>query len=281
VAAYAVIIRDEQILLSRLAPYLAAGEMWTLPGGGIDFGEHPRDAVVREVHEETGLPVTVGERAWIDSARRHAVDTDTDMHSVRIIYDGWVPVDAPEPRVVEVNGSTVDARWLPLADVESGQVPVVAMVRDALAQRHPAQLQRLAAYALVTRDDKILLARISPRGFNTGAWSLPGGGVDHGEPPATALAREVAEETGLVATVGELLGVHDVHFTGTAPNGRTEDFHGVHLVFRATVSDGRPHVTEVDGTTDRVEWVPLASVESGEVEVLEVVRAALACEAQR
>ena len=65
VAAYAVILRDEQILLARLAPYLVPGELWTLPGGGIDFGEHPRDAVVREVHEETGLEVTVGDRAWV------------------------------------------------------------------------------------------------------------------------------------------------------------------------------------------------------------------------
>ena len=30
----------------------------------------------------------------------------------------------------------------------------------------------------------------------------------------------------------DLLEVHDVHFDGTAPSGRFEDFHGVHLVFR-------------------------------------------------
>jgi len=67
VAAYAVILRDNCVLLSRLAPYLAPTERWTLPGGGIDFGEHPRDAVVREVYEETGLHVRVG--ALLDRLR--------------------------------------------------------------------------------------------------------------------------------------------------------------------------------------------------------------------
>ena len=144
VAAYAVILREaggagEEILLSRLAPYLSASEAWTLPGGGIDFGEHPRAAVVREVYEETGLHATVGEVAWIDSARRRTTDPtvpETDMHSVRMVFEGAVPADSPQPRVVEVDGSTVDARWHRVADVLSGAVPTVVTVRAALAWLH-------------------------------------------------------------------------------------------------------------------------------------------------
>jgi 8-oxo-dGTP diphosphatase len=277
VAAYAVIVRDDQVLLTRLAPYLTPHERWTLPGGGIEFGEHPGDAVVREVREETGLEVTVGERAWIDSIHRtHASGSaPEDFHAVRIVYDGTVAADSPDPRVVEQDGSTVDARWVPLADVLSGRFPVVAMVRDALLAMRPPRRQRISAYALVTRDGAVLLTRISPRGHHPGAWTLPGGGVDHGESPAAALAREVAEETGLEVRVGGLLGVHDVHFTGTAPSGLTEDFHGVHLVFRADVGAGEPRVVEVHGTTDEVAWVRRDDVGDGGVEVLDVVRYAL------
>ena len=284
VAAYAVVVRDGHVLLSRLAPYLSAVEAWTLPGGGIDFGEHPADAVVREVHEETGLALTVGRPILIDSARKHATISDTDMHSVRLVYDGWVPADSPEPHVVEVDGSTVDARWVPLADVLSGAVRTVPMVRLALEQHETARRQRVAAYALLQRErdgvPEVLLTRHSARGPRPGTWGLPGGGVEHGEAPADAVAREVREETGLEASVGTVLTVHDEHFTGTAPDGREEDFHGIALVFAATVArgedQGEPRVDDTTGTTDDVAWVPVTEVRDGTLAVSPVVEASLA-----
>ena len=281
VAAYAVIVRAGRILLARIAPAISHQEQWTLPGGGIDFGEHPDDAVVREVQEETGLACELGGPIWIGSAHRVFEAGDrgdleaTEMHSVRIVYDAWVAADAAEPRVVEVDGSTVDARWHALADVEAGLVPTVPMVREALARHRPVTLQRLAAYALALRDDAVLLTRNSIRGPHPGRWTLPGGGIVHGESPVAAVAREVLEETGFVAEIGELIGVHDEHFTGTAPHGREEDFHGIHLVFAAQVPSGEPEVQETAGTTDDVAWVRLSDVFRS-VPVSEVVTAALA-----
>ena len=272
-----MILRDDRVLLSRLAPYLSSTERWTLPGGGIDFGEHPRDAVVREVYEETGLDAQVGERAWIDSALIDDRDDGEIRHAVRIVYDGWVGADAPEPRVMETDGSTVDARWHPLDDVIAGRVPVVQLVRDALDAHLPTKRQRLAAKALIRRDDRILLARLSAQAVESGRWTLPGGGVDHGESPETALVREIEEETGLAARVGSLLGVNDKHITGHAPDGRLEDFHAVNLVYAATVPDGvEPVVREVDGTTDAVQWVAVADVTAAVLPVTDLVRFALA-----
>lgn len=286
VAAYAVIVRDARILLTRIAPQISPVERWTLPGGGIDFGEHPEEAIVREVYEETGLSCELGRPLWIGSAHR-ALDTGaqedlaaSELHSVRIVYDAWVPADAPEPHVVEVGGSTVDARWHPLADVRSGRVPTVPMVLEALEHHRPAARQRLAAYALVQRDGEVLLTRNSARGPHPGVWTLPGGGVGHGEPPQAAVAREVREETGLEAAVGDLVGIHDEHFTGTAPHGREEDFHGVHLVYSATVAPGDPRVQEVDGTTDAVSWTPLEDLRAGRVPVSALVTAALDMQSQ-
>jgi 8-oxo-dGTP diphosphatase len=178
--------------------------------------------------------------------------------------------------VVEVDGSTVDVDWHPVADVLSGVLPVTDIVTEALSDHRPYRLQRVAVYALVLRGQDVLLTRISPRGAHPGAWTLPGGGLDHGETPRDALAREVREECGVDCEVGDLLDVHDTHFQGTAPSGRFEDFHGVHLVFRGIVpDDAEPRVVETDGTTDDVAWVPLADVESGVVRTLDVVRAAL------
>ena len=279
VAAYAVIVRNDRILLSRLSPMVTSDELWTLPGGGLDHGEDPRDAVIREIHEETGLAATVSDTARVYSSHMPQAwrgGRRVNAHAVRIVYDGWVAPGAPEPQVVEVDGSTIEAAWLPLADVLDGSVPVTALVTEALADHQPFQLQRLAAYALVRRGDEVLLTRISRRGHHAGSWTLPGGGVDHGEPPAQALVREVREECGLEVTVGSVLTVHDTHFTGTAPSGRLEDFHGIHLVYSATVPDGaEPQVIEQDGTADAVAFVPLTDIESGAVPVLDVVRHAL------
>jgi ADP-ribose pyrophosphatase YjhB (NUDIX family) len=200
-----------------------------------------------------------------------------DYQALRIVYDAWVAVDAPEPRVVEVDGSTVDVAWHAVADVRSGDLAVTEIVTEALADHEPFRLQRMAVYAVVRRGGDVLLTRISARGAHPGAWTLPGGGLDHGEAPRDAVVREVREECGIEVVVGDLLDVHDTHFQGTAPSGRFEDFHGVHLVFRGTgAAEAEPHVVETDGTTDAVAWVPVADVESGAIRVLDVVRAALA-----
>lgn len=280
VAAYALVVRAGQILLTRLAPRVTTEELWTLPGGGVEHGEDPRDAVLREVSEETGLDVTIDERARTFS--QHLPHTwrkgrRVDAHSLRIVYDGWVPLDAPLPRVLEVDGSTAEAAWQPIERVLDGSVPTVGLVREALANHRPHRLQRVAAYALVTRDASVLLTRISARGHHAGEWTLPGGGVQHGEHPVDTVAREVAEECGVAASVDGLLTVHDVHFDGTAPSGRHEDFHGIHVVYRASVADdAEPYVAEAGGTTDAVGWVSRDDIERGSVPVLAVVRAALA-----
>lgn len=147
VAAYALILRarpggadaaepEQEILLARLSEHVTTQELWTLPGGGLDHGEAPRAAVVREVYEETGLRAEVGDLARVYSQhtpRAWRRGMRVDAHALRIVYDATVAADAPEPRTTEVGGSTAEAAWLPLRAVLSGSVPTVPLVREALA----------------------------------------------------------------------------------------------------------------------------------------------------
>ncbi|GAA4122620.1 hypothetical protein GCM10022215_28590 [Nocardioides fonticola] len=287
-AAYVVVVRDHQVLLCRLSERVADTELWTLPGGGVEHGEHPRDAVVREVYEETGLQVSVGETARVHSVHQQNFERDGlwDYHSVRLVYDGHVAADAPAPRVVEVDGTTAEARWISLTDVVAGRVPLVPLAREELRAYEPVQVQRLTASALAVRgtgeDAEVLLTRISALGAHPGRWTLPGGGVDHGETPAATVARELAEETGLTGEVGALVTVADTHFHGTAPSGRHEDYHAVQLVFAVRLPDDAvPEVVEQGGTTDAAAWVRVGAIESGAIEVADVVTVALAADGRQ
>jgi ADP-ribose pyrophosphatase YjhB (NUDIX family) len=124
------------------------------------------------------------------------------------------------------------------------------------------QRQRVAAYGVAVVSGRVLLTRLTALTSRAGWWTLPGGGIDHGEDPRDAVVREVAEETGLVATVLELLDVYSSHFVGTSPVGVDEDFHAIRIVYRVDVpADVAPVVVDVGGTTDAAAWFPLEQLD--------------------
>ena len=60
VAVGVAVFRDDRLLLVRRTMEPGRGR-WSLPGGYVDAGEHPRDAAARETAEEAGVEVAVGE----------------------------------------------------------------------------------------------------------------------------------------------------------------------------------------------------------------------------
>jgi 8-oxo-dGTP diphosphatase len=86
IAAYGVCIDDQgRLLLARAAPWLVLKGRWFLPGGGVDHGEHPTDALRREFQEESGLTVELGPLLDVLSDVRNLPD-EMSLHTVRLIY---------------------------------------------------------------------------------------------------------------------------------------------------------------------------------------------------
>ena len=103
------------LLATEYSDLTAVSGRWGMPGGGIDEGEAPVQAVVREVHEETGQPVDVGELVLVQSSHwvgRSPHGGVEDFHAVRLIYRGTCP-EPTDPVVHDQGGTTAAARWVP------------------------------------------------------------------------------------------------------------------------------------------------------------------------
>jgi ADP-ribose pyrophosphatase YjhB (NUDIX family) len=129
-AAYGWCESGDALLLVRVASgYVDAGT-WTLPGGGLDFGEDPADGARREVEEETGLRVRLRELLGIRSEvlGPDATTRGDDLHNLQVVYRA--DVEGGELRD-EVGNSTDHAEWIPFDRLDAiGLVDLVRWARD-------------------------------------------------------------------------------------------------------------------------------------------------------
>ncbi len=56
----ALIVRGDTLLICQRTRHQPMPLKWEFPGGKIEYGEQPRDALVRELDEELGIRATVG-----------------------------------------------------------------------------------------------------------------------------------------------------------------------------------------------------------------------------
>ncbi|MFF0423553.1 NUDIX hydrolase [Streptomyces sp. NPDC004520] len=119
---------------------------------------------------------------------------------------------------------------------------------------------RVAAYAVCVRGDEILLARwVAKDGVKR--WTLPGGGMDHGEEPVHTVVREVEEETGYLTEPTALLGIDSIRRSWLRRLGGPGDWQGLRIIYEAQVTGGALR-HETDGSTDLAAWHPLDTVPS-------------------
>jgi 8-oxo-dGTP diphosphatase len=130
VGAYALCLRAGRLLLARLSPGLTDSGRWTLPGGGLNWGEAPAAGALRELAEETGLEGTITGLAGVYSRAylRTPERPHRPVHHLGIVYTVETRGDALR---YEIGGSTDLCAWLPLTDLPS--LPLVPLAAFGVA----------------------------------------------------------------------------------------------------------------------------------------------------
>jgi 8-oxo-dGTP diphosphatase len=81
--AAALIVRDRQVLIGQRRPDQPMALQWEFPGGKIEAGESPEQALARELDEELGIKATIGPRVTrIRHNYRHGGAVDLQFFAV-------------------------------------------------------------------------------------------------------------------------------------------------------------------------------------------------------
>jgi mutator protein MutT len=99
---------NEYVLLTkrRVDPFV---NKWCFPGGHIEENEMARDAVIREVKEETGLDFLPDFYNYFDE-----IIPDKNIHAVVLIFTG-----VSSGTLIKNNDEVIDARWVLLNEAEN------------------------------------------------------------------------------------------------------------------------------------------------------------------
>jgi len=106
--ALVVVRRGHRFLLTQERKY---GSTWSIPGGRVEPGETLVQAAVREVHEETGVPIRVDGILRVEHSPR---DTNVRM---RVLFTG-TPLDDTPPKTVP-DEESLGAAWLTLEEIRN------------------------------------------------------------------------------------------------------------------------------------------------------------------
>ena len=119
-----VIWNDQgQILIDRRRPEGLLGGLWEFPGGKIELGETIEDCIKREIHEELGIGIEVGEHLiTIDHTYTH-LRVSLTVHHCRYLTGEPMPIECDE------------IRWVTLDEIDQFPFPIAnAQIIAALRQ---------------------------------------------------------------------------------------------------------------------------------------------------
>lgn len=121
--------KHRQILIDRRRPEGMLGGMWEFPGGKIEPGETTKECIKREIQEELGINIEVGEHLiTIDHTYTHLRVTLT-VHHCRHLTGSPLPLECDE------------IRWVTLDEIEEFVFPqansqIIAALREYEVQKN-------------------------------------------------------------------------------------------------------------------------------------------------
>ena len=262
--AYGIVIQGSKILLTKKksGPYQG---LWGLPGGAIEFGETPEEALKRELVEESSIEVSRVEFFTIATSTGNYQEEDISygLHQVGIFYKILDWKNLPEAIPEEEN------YWFELANIpEKELTPFALQAISRLPQNQlwrPPQKIRGKAIGLAKHDSKLLVFEVLDDQGNLKGWCPIGGGIEFGEKAEDALIREIHEELKCEAVITGKPIIYENIFEHQGSKG-----HEIIFAFPITLCDKniysktRFQIQEVGVNTHWVEWIPIKHFEKNE-----------------
>jgi ADP-ribose pyrophosphatase YjhB (NUDIX family) len=171
--------------------------------------------------------MTDGPPQWLQWARKLQAVAQTGLNHATGHYDkqNYAELLALAAEITAAHSGLEQERVLESFTVQPGYATVKVDVRGA-----------------VVREGRILLVREAV----DGRWCMPGGWADVGDLPSSAIAREVAEESGLVVRPFRVVGVYDANRAGRP----MEFFHAFKLVMLCEERGGELKTSEETTAVD-------------------------------
>ncbi len=132
-----IVLQDDAVLLVQRGQEPSRGE-WSLPGGAMEVGETPEEAVRREVQEETGLEVTVTELCAVVTRIVRDTAGAVEYHYVLLDY-----LCQPIKGTPQAGSDSLAVSWVPISRLATWNLP--ALTQAVITH---AQHLRLAAGCL-------------------------------------------------------------------------------------------------------------------------------------
>jgi 8-oxo-dGTP diphosphatase len=128
IVSAAVLIEQGRVLLTQRKSGTHLAGAWEFPGGKVEPGEDPRDALRRELREEVGVEVSVGEIVDVTFHRYE----EAEKAVILLFFEARREPGSGEPRALDVAA----VRWAAAGDLCERDFPPadVAVLRKVAAK---------------------------------------------------------------------------------------------------------------------------------------------------